>query len=266
MFRLSVTVVSVIVVLCATGCTSGSVSTCDLECSGVCVEQSTDPANCGGCGITCDDGTTCVDGLCECPAGGTCGYGSIDISFSTDFIYSGPLLDAGGSYRWDHMDQAVQTSGALVGIYDELGVVPPAGAFETFSYATRYEDSPGDWRINLQQLSFTDASYNTVMYPEGRMSFYTDSLVAGTLPISVPGPNQPNGVVIYLVTVTANDTCVHAIAHGGMVTITEAVNTTAADGGQLSFEAANVQLYHPTDTPAGDLTAELAAGNLSVCP
>ncbi len=49
-------------------------STCpsgDSVCSGVCVNESTDPDNCGGCGVTCTGGKTCQAGSCECPAGET---------------------------------------------------------------------------------------------------------------------------------------------------------------------------------------------------
>ena len=37
-------------------------------CAGDCVDTSTDEANCGACGNTCQPGTACIDGAC-CPAG-----------------------------------------------------------------------------------------------------------------------------------------------------------------------------------------------------
>ena len=232
---------------------------CDTECNGDCVDLGSDPANCGGCGITCRPGVQCVYGACV--------FGAVDISFSTSFIYSGALLDGGGSYRWDHFDSAVQSSGALTGIFDDSAPIPPSGAYETFSYAIHYENSPGDWRLNVQQSSFTDSTHDTEMYPEGRIAFPTDNLTVGELPISLPGSNQANAVFIYLVTEGSTDTCVHAFAYGKLLTITQATNTTADDGGQLAFWAADVPLYHPTQTPLGDITQELAAAtDLTVCP
>ncbi|MFH2011003.1 MAG: hypothetical protein ABI333_30670 [bacterium] len=300
-------VLFLVVLVPLSACTSDPASPCETECDGLCVDTSSDPLNCGGCGIMCNGGTECIAGSCTCPTGlvrcGTlcvdtqtsnehCGgcdnacsglrscdvgqcecpdgqefcYGVADISFSTDFIYSRALLDQGGSYLWDHFDEGVQTTAAISGTFGSNGHVPPLGAADTYVNAARYFNGPGDYRINVQQMSFTDTSHNTVLYPEARFSFYTDDLSVGDLPIAVPSPNQPSGVVIYLVTVSPNDTCVHAVACGGFLQITEVQDATAADGGNLAFEATGVPLYYPTETPEGDLTASMAGSGLSICP
>lgn len=44
-----------------TGCLSP-----EVDCGGACVDLSVDPANCGGCGLACGEGTTCELGLCRC--------------------------------------------------------------------------------------------------------------------------------------------------------------------------------------------------------
>ena len=38
-------------------------------CSGLCVDETSDPANCGACGEACAVGGQCVDSACQCPAG-----------------------------------------------------------------------------------------------------------------------------------------------------------------------------------------------------
>src|SRR5687768_15551218 len=34
-----------------------------------CVDTSTSASHCGGCNVACDDGASCTDGACGCPAG-----------------------------------------------------------------------------------------------------------------------------------------------------------------------------------------------------
>lgn len=44
---------------CSSSCDSG------VSCFGACADTNTDPRNCGGCGITCENLTTCNQGWCE---------------------------------------------------------------------------------------------------------------------------------------------------------------------------------------------------------
>ncbi len=54
----------VVLAACAAGCSEGSEP---VECEGV--DLSSDPRNCGGCGVLCTSGAQCVAGECGCPAG-----------------------------------------------------------------------------------------------------------------------------------------------------------------------------------------------------
>jgi hypothetical protein len=199
---------------------------------------------------------------------GACLYGTVDISFSTSFIYDRELLNAGGSYRWDHADRAVQRSGALSAVFHDSTQIPPSGAQETLSYAIHYQNRPGSSRINVQQSSFVDDTYSNELYPQGRIAFLSDDLTTGDrLPIMLPGSNQDDGVLVYFVTVGLTESCVHAFAYGEWLDITLAANTTADEGGQLAFSATDVPVYHPTATPLGDITQGVAdAAGLAVCP
>jgi cysteine-rich repeat protein len=40
-----------------------------VDCGGVCTDLMTNAMNCGGCGIVCDAGQTCSQGICNCQAG-----------------------------------------------------------------------------------------------------------------------------------------------------------------------------------------------------
>jgi len=64
------------------GCTPRGAETCNgqdddrdgvadngiTRCGGACVDLQNDAANCGGCGIACGGGTSCMRGMCLCPA------------------------------------------------------------------------------------------------------------------------------------------------------------------------------------------------------
>lgn len=46
-----------------------------IDCGGVCVDTSSDPSNCGGCGVACGEGGSCAGGMCSVGVGvgvGTC--------------------------------------------------------------------------------------------------------------------------------------------------------------------------------------------------
>src|SRR5207244_1929722 len=49
---------------CTTQCGPGL-----SNCSNSCVDLNSDDGNCGGCGVTCNGGETCVQGQCACPSG-----------------------------------------------------------------------------------------------------------------------------------------------------------------------------------------------------
>jgi hypothetical protein len=42
---------------------------CGIMCAGTCVNEKTDPTNCGTCGTTCPTGGSCQNGACVCPMG-----------------------------------------------------------------------------------------------------------------------------------------------------------------------------------------------------
>jgi Stigma-specific protein, Stig1 len=66
---------------CVNGtCKCGSSNACDLAagaecCATSCKYVATDVTNCGGCGITCTIGETCLDGSCQCGSGPACTSG-----------------------------------------------------------------------------------------------------------------------------------------------------------------------------------------------
>jgi len=65
-------------------------------CDGACVDVLADPARCGGCGVTCGAGQSCVDGRCACDnALAACGADCVDLE--TDVAHCGACGESCGA-------------------------------------------------------------------------------------------------------------------------------------------------------------------------
>jgi hypothetical protein len=187
--------------------------------------------------------------------GTTGGYGSLTtVSMSSAFIFDGSKL-SDQAYLQGHMD-GVQMSPAFTGTYTTAGSpIPPAGT-QTLAVATHMANPPS---VGIIQQSL---SGQTLASPMVQMMFASDVLASG--PVDV-GLEQTSGAQLFVMDSTgAQSGCIAAIGIG-QVQVTNAVNTNATDGGQLALQGANIALYHPSDTPYGNIQADLEA-QMAVCP
>ena len=70
-------------VVCASGvCIGGACGSCaegQTTCVGYCADTCCDTDNCGACGVVCPTGSTCFEGVCDCPSGDCgCAEGQIE--------------------------------------------------------------------------------------------------------------------------------------------------------------------------------------------
>ena len=56
-----------------------------------------------------------------------------------------------------------------------------------------------------------------------------------------------------------------AVASGGQLSVTVAESTTDPDGGSLTVQATDLPLYHPTNTPYGDISQDILSMGMLVC-
>jgi len=79
-------VAAAIVALAGAGCSSSSVTcpTGQIACSGACIDPKTNPLHCGTCNTTCYAGSTCNNGLCECPTATPDACGLQCVNLQTD--------------------------------------------------------------------------------------------------------------------------------------------------------------------------------------
>ena len=188
--------------------------------------------------------------------GTTGGYGSLTtVSMSSGFIFDGSKLND-QAYLQGHMD-GVQMSPAFTGTYTSAGSpIPPSGATQTIAIASHMANPPS---VGIIQQSL---SGQTVASPMVQLQFMSDVLASG--PVAV-GMEQTSGAQLIVMDSTGPQTgCIAAIGIGD-IQVTNAVSTNQTEGGQLALQGANIALYHPSDTPYGNIQADLEA-QMPVCP
>lgn len=70
--RASLLLFAIVAALFFVGCPNGAGITCPTGqnfCNGKCIYVTSDPQNCGGCGMACPGALACINGSCGCPGG-----------------------------------------------------------------------------------------------------------------------------------------------------------------------------------------------------
>ncbi len=306
MKRLAVSVTAIVLMLGMGGCKT-DIEECDFECSFVCVDQLTDPLNCGGCGVVCPAGTTCENASCQCPGtnelcgdvcedvltdshncggcgvlctydsecvSGECGeylepYGTLTVDFATAFIFDGALFFSDATYQSDNWVAGVSESPTCTGTYGAALTIPgpdPA-ATNILSFAQHFvADENRDAHIEIDQRSYQEATYENAANPNVRIVFPGDDLQVQDYELDARDLAETVNPWVYVFNqVTSLSICVLAVASGGTLSVTAAESTTAADGGGLTLAATDLPLYHPTNTPWGDVTQDILSLGMLVC-
>ncbi len=237
-------------------------------CGGVCLDVLSDPHNCGGCGVLCTYDSGCT--------AGECGeylepYGTLTVSFATAFIFDSAPFDASAAYWTDNWTAGVSEAPTCTGSYGGALTIPGPGpaAANTLSYAQHFaaDANRGD-HIEIAQRSFQDSSYaiESAANPNVRIIFPDDDLQVQDYDVDAGdlAETQSPWVLVFN-QVTDLSSCVLAVASGGTLSVTAADSTTAVDGGGLTLAATDLLLYHPTNTPYGDITQEILAMGILVC-
>ncbi len=189
-------------------------------------------------------------------------YGTLNISFNSTYIFDYDLLvaDTTGAYLSAHMGGVVM-GGAYTGTYGSGGVIPPAGAAQTIALAAHApaEGTYPAYVLTLQQSQSSTA----VMNPMVQMYFPNDTITAGSYALDIQ--TAADIMLVVLNSTGPSSACALAVAIGGTLTVTNAVNTTA-EGGSLAFNGSAVSIYHPTATPLGDVSSAFTSAGLTICP
>ncbi|MBI5543271.1 MAG: hypothetical protein HY901_05245 [Deltaproteobacteria bacterium] len=187
--------------------------------------------------------------------GGDDGYGKIDtIDFTTPYLLDFAQLND-QAYQQAHQNGFIQGA-AFTGTYTSTGkAIPPAGSSTIALGAHGAGQNPF---VGVIQQS---VSGQTVVNPIVQMQFYSDTITPGANPI---GLTESDKAMLFIMDSQGSSSCIAAIGVGS-INVGAAGNTTA-EGGSISFTGSNVLLYHPTNTPYGDISAQITAQGETVCP
>lgn len=185
-------------------------------------------------------------------------YGTLQIKGDFPYILDYEKVNNDPNYLGSYPN-GVLASAVFNGYYGLTSKpVPSKAAQSNYSLAIHYSDTQGNIIAIIQQSG--DAS-QTFVNPMVQMVFASDYIPVGQMKIDPATANNP---ALYLINYTNLDSCILAIAFGGVLNITKSVNTTASEGGQLAFNASNVKIYYPSETPVGDISGQLAG--TKICP
>lgn len=132
----------------------------------------------------------------------------------------------------------------------------------TMSIAVRY-GATAESAATIVISQSTQDSAMALVNPSISFTLSVDGLEPGAHPLGID-PKGPDN--IYLVNSINNDTdyCLLALSVGGSITVTAVMDTDQPYGASLSFVGANIPVFHPTETPLGNVVDQLV--DIPICP
>jgi len=185
----------------------------------------------------------------EQPPPSPTGYGQLNVvGFNTTFIMDASQMND-QAYQGAHLQQAMQMTLVWAGEIGSAHEQIPMQAQYTIGFAMH-----DDGVISVQQMTANVQNQTLVPFGPIMELMMRDSVQPGPLSIGLDNADQAN---LYFYQTSGNSvSCIEAIGKGS-TTIEIAQNTTAVDGGSLKFSGGTIELYHPSETPYGDLSTQL---------
>ena len=198
------------------------------------------------------------------PAGGSAGaaggsiFGMIDsLSFKTPFLLDADKL-GDDAYVQQHYDGILFDPGFYGWYTYQKASIPSALAEQTYTYGMHQPamgGSPASVVITQYSIQGQD-----IVQPYVYLAFTSDNIQPGMVPVGLDA-DVGAYLVLYHMLNGGSDYCAMAVGFG-QLSVIAAQNTTAADGGTIAIGGQAIQLYHPTNTPMGNVSNYV--GN--VCP
>ena len=234
-------------------------------------------------GETCDGGTMSCEALgsqygfgnapCKvdcsgydttnCPLKGNgTPYGTVNIAFVSDFLFDYDTADTQGDSYFNEHPEGYMTTAAFTGTMGYgtgAQVILEGNAGDTHD-VTPYRFSDGE--IYVVQHSMNG---NALTAPR-MLLIVTDAITTGQQLTMCP-----DAAVLEVIELNSDGSikCLHAVALNEtlpQLTVDLAENLTQTDGGKLHLSGSNIVIYHPTDTPDGNISQAFIDQGAVICP
>jgi len=188
-------------------------------------------------------------------------YGIINANFTTTFILNGDML-SDSTYLSSHSD-AIAMTPAFTGTYSSGRTIPSASAVMNLALAAHFPAGTYPAMVAVLQQSAADASGTTPANPWVELDFASDNVTPGNYALDIM---EGAGGTLVVLNSLGTTYCMLAFAVGGSINVSASSNTTATEGGTITLSGSSIPIYHPSNTPYGDITADLTSMGVTVCP
>ncbi len=175
-------------------------------------------------------------------------YGTVAVNATFNYIYDGT---ADIQSQIQAHPQGVVMGSVFTGTYSSSNkpIPPTAAGATTLSIAVHRPASGSDPAMVVAVTRVWTGS--GVVNPVTNLAFRTDTITPGVYSMDA---RENDGLVALTNDLGNNTSCLLALSFGGSVTVTSAVNTDQPSGGSIAFNGSDILLYHPTETPVGDIS------------
>jgi hypothetical protein len=176
------------------------------------------------------------------------------VDFNTAFLFDIEKVHSGVAGYLTNHPEGIQPGPAFSGYYKSEAIEIPSKG-QTMVLGMHEPSVPN---VIVMQQTIVN---NKTASPLIQLVFPSDEIEEGSISV---GREQDGHAVLTLLDVDDEQTpCLAAIGVGTLL-VTSAVNTEALEGGSLAFTSDSIKLYHPSETPFGDMEEELSSTML-VC-
>ncbi|HNZ54641.1 MAG TPA: hypothetical protein PLW37_11785 [bacterium] len=200
----------------------------------------------------------------DCPlkSDGAKPYGKMTINFKTDFIFDYDTADSQGDSYFDAHPEGIMTTPAFTGLfgYGKNAQIPFEGSSGDTADVVAYHWDDGEIYVVQHMFSGQSVSAPRILL------IVNDSMKKGDILAMCP---DKSFLQVIQLTNSGSIDCLVGFALDEtlpQLSVDEATDITAKDGGKLYLSGSDIIIYHPTDTPDGDLSQQFISQGAKICP